>query len=137
MLWAVVWYVYDPKPPYDSEDYKAIEQIFRERTRALEQKQAKRQARFDGRSAESGNEKQQKGEEQKVDINKADVVALQTLSGIGPVMAERIRSFRNREGPFKRVEDLLQVKGIGRATLQKMRGKLMLDQERKREKRQN
>ena len=56
-----------------------------------------------------------------VDINTADVRQLQTLSGVGPVLAERIVQYREEHGPFQSVEELLQVKGIGEATLEKFR----------------
>ena len=56
-----------------------------------------------------------------VDINTADREALQTLDGIGPALAERIISYREANGPFRSAEDLLAVKGIGEATLEKFR----------------
>jgi len=49
----------------------------------------------------------------KVDINLADSAALQELPGIGPAMALRIIEYREANGPFKRIEDLMEVKGIG------------------------
>lgn len=56
-----------------------------------------------------------------VDINTADVLQLQTLPGIGPVLAERIVQYREEHGPFQSVEELLQVKGIGEVTLERFR----------------
>lgn len=56
-----------------------------------------------------------------VDINTAGLEQLQTLKGIGPALAQRIIDFREENGPFQSVEDLLQVKGIGEATLEKFR----------------
>jgi len=49
----------------------------------------------------------------KVDINEGDAAALQELPGIGPAMALRIIEYREANGPFKRIEDLMEVKGIG------------------------
>lgn len=46
-------------------------------------------------------------------MNRAGVEQFQTLPGIGPVLAQRIVAFREEHGPFKTVEDLLLVKGIG------------------------
>lgn len=51
-----------------------------------------------------------------VDINAASLKELDTLAGIGPVLAQRIIDNR----PYYTLEDLLQVKGIGPATLQKI-----------------
>ena len=56
-----------------------------------------------------------------VDVNTADAEELQTLAGIGPALAQRIIAYRTEHGPFRRVEDLLEVKGIGEATLEKFR----------------
>lgn len=50
---------------------------------------------------------------QKVDLNSATFTELNSLPGIGPVTAERILEFRRENGPFKRVEDLMNVRGIG------------------------
>lgn len=56
-----------------------------------------------------------------LDINTADLDQLQSLKGIGPALAQRIIDFREENGPFQSVEDLLQVKGIGEATLEGFR----------------
>ena len=56
-----------------------------------------------------------------VNINTADSATLQTLPGIGPVMADRIVAYRQEHGPFAALDDLLNVKGIGPATLDKLR----------------
>lgn len=64
-----------------------------------------------------------------VDVNTADTEALQTLPGIGPALAERIIAYRTEHGPFRRVEDLLEVKGIGEATLEKLRQEVTVGDE--------
>ncbi len=56
-----------------------------------------------------------------VDINAAGLDELQRLTGIGPALAQRIIDYRGEHGPFRSVEDLLEVKGIGEATLEKFR----------------
>lgn len=56
-----------------------------------------------------------------LDMNRAGVEELQTLPGIGPALAQRIVESRTRDGPFQRPEDLLRVKGIGPATLNRFR----------------
>jgi competence protein ComEA len=64
-----------------------------------------------------------KGEEQspqKIDINRAELWLLEALPGIGEVTARAIVDYRNENGPFQRTEDLLQVKGIGPGTLDKI-----------------
>ena len=56
-----------------------------------------------------------------VPVNTAPASELQKLPGIGPKLAEAIIEYRTRSGPFKRVEELLEVKGIGPAKLGRIR----------------
>ena len=56
-----------------------------------------------------------------LDINTASSEDLQTLPGIGPAIAQRIIAYRAEHGPFASVEDLLNVKGIGEASLNEFR----------------
>ncbi len=58
---------------------------------------------------------------QKVNINTATAKELKSISGIGKVLAERIVEYRENEQAYKTVDDLLNVKGIGKATLEKIR----------------
>jgi comEA protein len=58
---------------------------------------------------------------QPVNINTATIAQLETLPGIGPNTAKSIVDFRNRSGPFQRVEDLLAIKGISKTKLEKLR----------------
>jgi competence protein ComEA len=51
-----------------------------------------------------------------VDLNSADLTVLETLPGVGPVLAQRILDFRTENGRFSRVEELKDVKGIGAKT---------------------
>ncbi len=61
----------------------------------------------------------------KVDVNRADEATLQTLPGVGPVLARRIVETR-RQGPFRTVQDLTRVKGIGPASLARLRDHVTL-----------
>lgn len=54
----------------------------------------------------------------KVNINSADVETLCTLKGIGPNLAQRIKEFREQHGPFKKVEDITEVRGVGETILE-------------------
>lgn len=56
-----------------------------------------------------------------VDLNTATVTELQTLPGIGEVLAQRIVEFRDRHGGFRAVSDLRQVEGIGDAKYQQLK----------------
>ena len=57
----------------------------------------------------------------KVHLNLATAAELDALPGVGPVIAERIVSYREENGPFQSVEDLLDVPGIGEAKLADLR----------------
>lgn len=57
------------------------------------------------------------GGETLVNLNTADQAALDTLPGVGPVTAEAILSWRDANGGFTSVDELLEVDGIGEATL--------------------
>ena len=52
----------------------------------------------------------------KVNINTADAAALETLPRVGPAMAERILAWRDENGRFSAIEDLMSVTGIGEKT---------------------
>ncbi|MBI5516345.1 MAG: helix-hairpin-helix domain-containing protein [Deltaproteobacteria bacterium] len=56
-----------------------------------------------------------------VTINTADEEVLQRVPGIGPSRAQAIVQLRGRVHAFRRVDDLLRVRGIGRGTLRGMR----------------
>jgi competence protein ComEA len=56
-----------------------------------------------------------------VNINTATVVELDTLPGIGPSKAAAIIDYRSTNGPFKKIEDIQNVKGIGPATFADMK----------------
>lgn len=57
-----------------------------------------------------------------VNINAASVEQLTTLPGIGPVIGRRIVEYREDHGDFRVIEDIKQVKGIGDATFEKLKG---------------
>lgn len=67
------------------------------------------------------SEKSRATPENPVDLNRADAAGLMSVPGIGPALADRIVAFREEHGPFRRVEDLLKVRGIGERSLEKLR----------------
>ncbi|WP_411705134.1 ComEA family DNA-binding protein [Edaphovirga cremea] len=64
----------------------------------------------------------------KVNLNAADAVTLRRdLFGIGAAKAKAIVAYRESNGPFTAVDELLEVKGIGKALLEKNRERLVLN----------
>ncbi len=61
-----------------------------------------------------------------ISINTADVDLLTQLVGVGPSIAQRIISYRNENGLFHNIEDIMNIKGIGEKTFEKMRDQLCI-----------
>lgn len=59
-----------------------------------------------------------------ININTATASQLESLTGVGPATARAIISYRTTKGPFAKVEDLLNVPGIGPAKLSAMRSEI-------------
>lgn len=64
-----------------------------------------------------------------VNVNTADAEELETLTGIGPALAQAIIDYRAGHGAFRSAEDLLLVKGIGEAKLEGFRAEITLEEE--------
>ncbi len=60
-------------------------------------------------------------EDGRIDLNTATAADLETLPGVGPVLAARILDYRAAYGPFRAVEELLNVSGIGEKKLEAIR----------------
>lgn len=56
-----------------------------------------------------------------INLNAATIDQLETLPGIGRKTAERIIEYRTKSGGFKRIEDLMNVKGIGEKSFLKLK----------------
>jgi competence protein ComEA len=63
----------------------------------------------------------------KININTADSTELQTLSGVGPSKANSIISYRDENGPFTTIEQLLEIRGIGEKTIEEWGDKIKFD----------
>ncbi len=62
-----------------------------------------------------------------VDINTADAKTLaRELNGVGPDKAQAIVDYRTANGPFRSVNDLVKVKGVGKKTVEKNRNNLLI-----------
>ena len=56
-----------------------------------------------------------------IDLNAATAMELETLPGVGPRTAERILEYRREYGGFERIEDLMDVRGIGERTFLRLK----------------
>jgi competence protein ComEA len=61
-----------------------------------------------------------------IDLNTADRATLETIPGIGPVTADRIITRRDELGGFSDVEELLDIRGIGPATVEELQGAVVV-----------
>lgn len=59
-----------------------------------------------------------------IDINTADAKTLEKLPGVGPAKAQAIIDHRTKVGPFKTVEELKKVEGIGDKTFDALKGEI-------------
>ncbi len=73
------------------------------------------------------NESKESSAEQPIAINTADVKALSLLPGIGRVKAGRIIEYRQVRGKFKSLSELLNVKGIGPKTYERLKDHISLE----------
>ena len=73
---------------------------------------------------ETENEQSEKTVSDKININTADSEELQKLYRIGPALAERIIEYRNSFGDFVTIEEIMEVKGIGEKTFEKIKDEI-------------
>jgi competence ComEA-like helix-hairpin-helix protein len=67
------------------------------------------------------------GPHPQLNINRATVTELKTLPGVGEATAQRIVEYRTKNPPFRRIEELLIIRGISRNRLEQIRNRIRLD----------
>jgi comEA protein len=70
-----------------------------------------------------------KAPSEKVNINTASLQELQNLPRIGPKIAQRILDYRKQNGSFKKVEELMKVKGIGEKVFNRLKDLIVVGPE--------
>ena len=68
---------------------------------------------------------------ERVDINTASAVELTTLPGVGPAIAQRIIEYREKNGSFQRTVELMNVKGIGEKTFDRLKDLITVSMDKK------
>ncbi len=62
-----------------------------------------------------------------ISLNRATAEELQALPGVGPALSERIIRYRTEHGPFRTVDQLTEVQGVGQAKLARFKDRLNVD----------
>jgi comEA protein len=78
-------------------------------------------------SASGTNTRSVSGVGSLININTATLAELDTLPDIGPKTGQRIIDYREANGPFNQVEDLLKVDGIGEVTFNKIKSLITVE----------
>lgn len=127
---SLLYAITEPKLNYDPEQYAEIEQIFFERSNRLELEREEILARYqpgialttnNPETAEKIKAEFSSGNSERININSAGAEELQRLPGIGPAYAERIVAWREENGEFTSIDQLLEIRGIGERRLQQIR----------------
>ena len=77
-------------------------------------------------SSTEANSNTEMNKSKKININTAGKEELQKISGIGPSLAEKIISYRNSNGKFKKIEDIKNVNGIGENKYRNIKGSICI-----------
>lgn len=65
--------------------------------------------------------------EKKINLNQATTAELQLLPGVGPALSKRIVEYRENKGQFEKIEDLMQVQGIGLKTFKQIQDYITIE----------
>lgn len=145
MVTSLMFAMAEPKLNYNQEHYEELEQIFFERSQRVESEREEILVRYRpviaaygedhvndfqaGTGTEIASMDIDQGDPKRININRAGLDELQQLPGIGPAYAERIISWREENGDFTSIEQLLEIRGIGERRLEQIRPLITLEDE--------
>ncbi len=107
-----------------SEDASVDASVEKSEKKSATKSKSKSKSKTENKAENKVNSESSAEKSSCINLNTASVEKLQQLRGVGPKMAERIIAHRKRFGSFKRINDLMNVKGIGAKTLAKFREKV-------------
>ncbi len=116
---VVFWARWAPPPPAHGSPSPADNQVVASRTMELEARESRssssstQNVQGPNMVAVAQTEPLKPGIRSRLDLNRASADELETLPGIGSVLAQRVIAFRKSAGRFQKIEDLRAVKGIG------------------------
>lgn len=125
----ITWLLKD-RLNYSEENYSKIEEEFKRRSEEIKRDKEVQDAKYEGNEITEQNVKEKSESKIKeneviepviVNINTADIKELQKLKGIGFTFAKRIVDYRNENGKFESIDELLNVKGIGKKRLETLK----------------
>ncbi len=129
---VVIWVRWVPQPPVQIISSTPGTQVVSSRTTELEERES-RSAGSSSRSVQSPHVKAVAQTEpsktavySRLDLNRASVGELESLPGIGTVLAQRVIAFRESVGRFQKIEDLRGVKGIGAKKFERLKSFVMV-----------
>ena len=132
LLLSANYYLREPEFNADLQQYAELEQMFRQKSAERESERAAILARYSPEAesqtlpATTAENPVKALDPEKMNINTATAEELTRLPGIGPAYAERIVAWREENGRFTRIEQLLEIRGIGEKRLANLRPHITL-----------
>ncbi len=128
---VVIWVRWAPQPPVQAPSVPE-KQVVASRSTELE-KRGSRTAGSSNQNAQGANmkavaltEPSKTAVHSRLDLNRASAGELESLPGIGTVLAQRVIAFRESVGRFQKIEDLRGVKGIGAKKFERLKSFVMV-----------
>ena len=128
---VVVWVRWIPQPPVQDISSATGKQTVASRDTGIKERESRtagtpsRNVR-DRNDSVAATERSQTPIHSRLDLNRASADELESLPGVGAVLAQRVIAFRESVGRFHRIEDLRGVKGIGAKKFERLKSFVMV-----------